>query len=52
MVNGPMSFEQPDLFDPTNLDLRMYTHLTDVEFQPVYEEEIEAQIDVYKDTDL
>lgn len=34
-----------EMFDPSQLDLKLFTHLTDIQFEPVYDESIEADYD-------
>lgn len=36
---------QKEMFDVDQLDLRLYSHIGDVAFEPVYDESIEEVID-------
>jgi len=37
--------EQLEMIDPSQLDLKMFTHIGDVIFDPVYDESIESSFD-------
>ena len=42
-MRGPK--EQGEMFDPSTLDVKAFTQLTNIEYQSVYEPEIEADYD-------
>lgn len=43
MIKEPK--EQSDVFDVSQQDIKLYSHIGDIDFEPVYDETIESVID-------